>query len=440
MAPHVQRAIGLTLGTAVGGVIYGIFLQALLFQSLLFDRRPLDPAQWREHLSARAWICGLTLFAGLVFTPLRFLVRTAGATVLTDPTEGGVAWFLIAAIFLIQIATVRYATMRPELCMIEKSSSYSLRHWKNWIQLAIIGIEFFQLFSMSASSSLPTVAPLMDVTQQVKTAVWQLGLHPGAAAAGYDTTFGLLCGFSGLYILLCGIFIAFDLTVDSALSPLLFTLLAGGFYGTITSGLLLIIFYSLSSTQVVVCLLMLAYYSSTAVFVSIYRSDVKKVAPGEIQLMPVFTAIERVSKGILAAVSAATNRSAGSATTLALCLFLITLLARLRPYSASGITMLRIGSIGIAGWTAFVTLLAGSTTSTTVSIPLTVLLFSGWILIPLTIGVLTYKKRSPPPITTREELTVVIESPVYTRTPLSIQPSAPTPSPESSAAAQSAAP
>lgn len=431
MASQLQTAIGLTIGTAIGGVIYGIFLQALLFQSLLFDRRPLDPAQWREHLTVRAWICGLTLFAGLVFTPLRFLVRTAGATVLTDPTEGGVAWFLIATIFLIQIATVRYATMRPELCTIEKSSSYSLRLWKNWIQLAIIGIEFFQLFTMSASFSLPAIAPLMDATQQLRSAVWQLGLRPDA---GYDTAFGLLSGFSGLYILLCGIFIAFDLTVDSALSPLLFTLLAGGFYGTITSGLLFVIFYSPSSTQVIVCLLMLAYYSSTAVFVSIYRSDAKKVTPGEIQLMPVFTAVERVSKGILAAVSAATNRTAGAATTLALCLFLMTLLARLNPYSTRGITTLRIGSIGIAGWTAFVSLLAGSVPD----IPLTVLLVSGWVLIPTTIGILTYLQPRPIPLSTTPppaELTIIVESPFATKPP-----PAPTPIPESSAAARSAAP
>jgi hypothetical protein len=434
MAARFQQALGLTIGTAVGGVIYGIFLQALLFQSLLFDRRPLDPAQWREHLSARAWVCGTTLFAVLLFTPLRFLTRHPVATVLTDPTEGGVAWFLITVIFLIQIATVRYATMRPELCMIEHPRTpfrrRLLRLWKNWIQLAILGIEFIQLFAMASAppinqSALQLLPPaLTGPAQQLKSALWQLGT--------YDAGFGLLCGFGGLYILLCGIFIAFDLTVDSPLSPLLFTLLAGGFYGTITSGLLSVILYSTASTQVIVSLLMLAYYSSTAVFVSIYRSDAKKVAPGEIQLMPVFTATERVSKGILAAVSVAAP-IAGTATTLVLCILMIALLAKLQPYSITGITMLRIGSIGIAGWTALVTVIASSISDTTATIPLTVLLVSGWVLIPPTVGIVAYLQLSrntvplraaPPP----EEIVII--------TPLS----APTPNPESSAVVQSAAP
>jgi hypothetical protein len=293
--------------------------------------------------------------------------------------------------------------------------------------LAIIGIEFIQLLTMVAPPSATIQLLPPAATQQLKIVVWQIGLH--------DIGFGLLCGFGGLYILLCGIFIAFDLTVDSPLSPLLFTLLAGGFYGTITSGLLSVIFYSPANTQVLVSLLMLAYYSSTAVFVSIYRSDAKKVTPGEIQLMPVFTAIERVSKGILAAVSAATNTTpvTGTATALVLCILMITLLAKLQPYSVTGITMLRIGSIGIAGWTALVTVIASSVSDPVATIPLTVLLVSGWVLIPPTVGILTYLqsprtnfplRSAPPP----DEIIII--------TPLS----APTPTPESSAAERSAAP
>jgi len=73
--PLWQRALGFGIGTAVGGIIYGIFLQALLVQSLLFDNKPMDPANWRTQLSGRAWICGLLTFLTLVCVPFRFLTR-----------------------------------------------------------------------------------------------------------------------------------------------------------------------------------------------------------------------------------------------------------------------------------------------------------------------------------------------------------------------------
>lgn len=409
--PLWQRAIGVFIGTAVGGVIYGIFLQALLIQSLLFDRKPLDPANWRQGLSAKAWICGLFLFLTLIAVPFRFTVRSAGATVLTDLSEGGVVWFLVATIFLIQLATIRYAWMRPELATIEKAGQvfthgrikihFSLKAWKNWIQLVILVMEFLQLFSMAldGGKALEVAgvrlfpSQLLDGAQQLKTAVWQFGMTPptvNGEAVNYDAGFGLLCGFSGLYILLCGIFIALDLTVESPLAPLLFTLLAGGFYGSITSGLLLMILYSQSASHVIVCLLMLAYYSSTAVFVSIYRSDVKKSPVGEIQLMPAFTAVERVSKGILSAVSVATLHSTTTvraSISLTFCLIYAAFLLRMRPYSVVGLTWIRFGFVLIAAWTSLVVLGAASRSDTELGPLFETLLLLGWILIPLGIGI-----------------------------------------------------
>ena len=434
-----MRALEIVVGTAVGGIIYGIFLQALLVQSLIIDRKPLDPAQWREKLSGRAWIVGLLMFMTLIFVPLRFLTRKDCSLVLTDVSEGGVVWFLIAIILLIQIATVRYASMRPELCTVEHpvehftygctphssfTITYALGLWKNWVQILIIAMEFIQLISMALDGSgalqgagIRFLSPeFLTIARQFKEVVWQFGMvvpDAGGVTGTYDTGFGMLCGFSGLYIFLCGVFIALDLNADSSLSPLLFTILAGGFYGSITSGLLLVIFYSGAAAQVIVSLIMLAYYSSTAVFVSIYRSDAKKMAAGEIRLMPAFTAVERVSKGILAAVSVASNSGVSSVRAVAalvFCVYLIVLLVWIRPYSVFGMTAIRISTVAIAGWTALIVVCASAVVGDAHGTLLTTLLSIGWVIIPVILFVVAncFQKKSMPRSIFRSESIAVI--------------------------------
>lgn len=458
--PLWQRALGIVIGTAVGGVIYGIFLQALLIQSLVIDRKPLDPAEWKEKLSGRAWICGLFSFLTMVLLPLKFINRTAGATVLTDQSEAGVGWFLIAMILLIQIATVVYAVMRKELRSVEHPidtfeyfciscsprkkpvslapvivpalqttinpvqnwvsvpvasaptegdapraqakkpllrTSFSLSLWKNWVQITIILIEFLQLFSMAVDggralngagvSLFPPSA--FESFKLFRNLLWQFGMD-ASDPDSYSNGFGALTGFGGLYILLCGIFIALDLTVDSWLAPFHFTLLAGGFYGSITSGLLFLILFSPVPSHVVVCLLMLAYYSSTAVFVSIYRSDLKKTDRGEIRIIPVFTAIERVSKGVLAAASVcvgSSNIQAKPALALAFGIYLSIVAGYMKPYSVSSITGLRITSLLLCSWTAFITLICSFVTSTSNNPIMISFLFVGWLCSPILVFV-----------------------------------------------------
>lgn len=436
-----EQIIGIIIGTAIGGIIYGIFLQALLIQSLIIDRKPVDPADWKEKLTSRAWLYGLTVFMTLVFVPLRFLNRIDGEYALIQPSEIGVIWFLITIILIIQLATVRYATMRPDLCMVEHSSttfdygrlpkwvikiyrkmipvhtrrritklpilrlSYNLGLWKNWVQLTIIIIEFVQLLSMTigdgkdfnkADINILSIESFKAI-QEFKNIVWNFGMDISTPVSPlqlekYTTGFGVLSGFSSLYIFLCGVFIALDLTVDSWLAPVLFTLLAGGFYGTITSGLLLIIVYSRDSTQVIVSLLMLAYYSSTAVFVSIYRSDVKKTAVGEIRVIPVFTAVDRVSKGILSGIFVATSGVSSGVRSIIIvvfCCLFVFLIGSINPYSVSGITALRITTISIVGWTAVINIVASYYGEPIHGNLLTGLLISGWTIIPVSMFIYT---------------------------------------------------
>lgn len=429
----VSKAIGIVIGTAVGGIIYGIFLQALLVQSLILDRRPLDPAEWRTKLSGKAWIAGLLSFLTLIFVPLSFLARSAGSTVLTNGAESGIAWSLIGLILLIQLATVVYAKMRPELNVVEHPSQIfaylhvrscccrkrtpvlewdgatststkvpllkiklALGYWKNWITLLIPVIEFLQLMSLALDGGGALKAAGVDLVStsflsfaaDLRNALWMFGMRlPVADSSSLDVNFGLLTAFCGFYIFLCGVFIALDLNADSPLAPLLFTLLAGGFYGTVTAGLLLLILYSPATTHVIVGLLMLAYYSSTAVFVSIYRSDLSKSAPGEVRIIPLFTAMERVSKGVLAAISVAANNGSTLLRPLSVfifCLLFLCLIVRMRPYSVLGVTMFRIASVATAGWTGLIVSIAtGVVGSSNTGAVLSAFLISGWIGIPL---------------------------------------------------------
>lgn len=448
--PAWQTAIGVVIGTAVGGVIYGIFLQALLIQSLLIDRRPLDPAEWREKLSGRAWICGALSFLSIILVPFKFLRREAGATVLRDTGEAAVAWCLVGMILVIQIATVCYAVMRKELCSVEHPTelfeylfwgrrrplqpvpdrvevlhiqqnplqpdivvtsewsaaeprrstrspllrcSWSIGLWKNWIQIAILVLEFVQLFSMALDGGRALEAAgvqlipvsVLDSLGSMRNVLWQFGMSVENTGS-FWSGFGVLVGFGGLYIFLCGVFIALELTVDSWLAPFHFTLLAGGFYGSITSGLLFLILYSTEPAHLVVCLLMLAYYSSTAVFVSIYRSDLKKAVPGEIRTVPVFVAIERVSKGVLAACSVAiqpANQQAKPAVLMVFGLYLAALTLYLRPYSVRGITALRLTSLLVCSWTALLVLIASFVSTAVYGSVFTTGLVAGWCAIPL---------------------------------------------------------
>jgi hypothetical protein len=241
----------------------------------------------------------------------------------------------------------------------------------------------------------------LSSAKDLRDALWQFGMRlPTADPSSFNTNFGLLCGFCGFYILLCGVFIALDLGADSSLAPLLFTLLAGGFYGTITAGLLLLILYSTSVTHVIVGLLMLAYYSSTAVFVSIYRSDLNKSAPGEIRIIPTFTAVERVLKGILAAISVAANNGSTilrPASVLFFSMIFLVFLILTKPYSVYEVTALRITGVAISAWTAFLVLIAHTLTSEVF----------GWILIAIATFISQFY-RPPRPIVRRVLVTETV--------------------------------
>jgi hypothetical protein len=53
------EGLSIALGVFVGSLIYAVFLQAILCQSLCLNcGRPVDPAHWRQQLSARAWALG----------------------------------------------------------------------------------------------------------------------------------------------------------------------------------------------------------------------------------------------------------------------------------------------------------------------------------------------------------------------------------------------
>jgi hypothetical protein len=222
---------------------------------------------------------------------------------------------------------------------------------------------------------------------------------------------------------MCGVFIALDLTVDSPFSPILFTLLAGGFYGFVTSGLLTLIFYSNAPSHIILGALMLAYYSSTAVFVSIYRSDLKKTLPGEIRIVPTFTAVERVLKGVLSAINVTTitaSYTTKSSVSFAFCVIFASLLWYKNPYSVRSIQLLRLGSITVCGFTSLYVLIASTLSSSASNgIVLSVFLLGSWITIPCIFVGVNYcqRRRTLPKIVSYATNTIVeIENPIQVST------------------------
>ena len=99
-------------------LIYVLFLYAVLLQTLV-TRVAVDPAEWKEKLTGKAWLGALLVFAGAVswcfLCPL--LLVTPGSTLqyLILPSLG----FAVAC----QLVTYIYATLRPELCSPDNAAA-----------------------------------------------------------------------------------------------------------------------------------------------------------------------------------------------------------------------------------------------------------------------------------------------------------------------------
>ena len=248
--------------------------------------------------------------------------------------------------------------------------SMDLTSWRNYIQLCITVVELCQLASLAlgtdqerASERVRSLLPAgtAEFFSSARALIWEGSAVGLTQAQKVDVAFAAISAFGLTYTLLCGVFIALELTAESWLAPILFTLMAGAAYVSVTSGTLYVMIHSSSGTQVVCALLILLYFSSTAVFVSIYRGDASGPrGVDEARIRPTFLAIERVVKGTLAAafvslVGAPVVRALVVAGLLTAYLVFFVASA---PCSVVSLNVLRTGGIAASWWCAVISAIA----------------------------------------------------------------------------------
>jgi hypothetical protein len=241
---------------------------------------------------------------------------------------------------------------------------FSFFSWRNLIVWLMVVLELFQLGSLAWSVDTgggqvllwavpPSFQQFLQDTREVLFHGYVVDtpqLTPLEVAFWAVTTFGLV------YAFLCGVFIALDLMSDSPLAPILFGLLAGGGFVSVTSSAFFVIRYSPDVTHVAVCFLILLYYSSTAVFVSIYRGDAASPDGTEIRVVPRFLAIERVLKGLLSVlfIALAAWPNVRSWALVVIYTGYLGLFLRSSPSNSTGFNVIRSACLGLVWWASVV--------------------------------------------------------------------------------------
>jgi len=245
----------------------------------------------------------------------------------------------------------------------------SLTLWTNWLAIGIAVLETVQLVSMGLNCA-PNLADALieylpaGVVHAIRTSS-EIFFSFGGDVSDEDPTrwtFLATSIFSALYVLLSGIFIALDLGTDSFIAPILFSLLAGGLFVTVTSALLFVIINTSRTYEAIISAVCLVYYSSTAVFMSIYRGDASAKnasRAAQIASIPLFLAVERVLKGILSAtfvlVPNAIWRSIAVIGVITMYEIVLTLW---RPMSVPAMSASRTVGVFCGWWAAFVAVVA----------------------------------------------------------------------------------
>lgn len=286
----------------------------------------------------------------------------------------------------------RVVVMPPEghyVC----SCGLELGSWRNVLQVFVVIIELIQLMSLAMSDGRAAgieVIPqdISDWIASARDGLWQGGASwgpRGASVGEIDAAFAVVATLSVLYVALCSVFIGLELQPNSWLGPILFVFLSGSLFVSLTSGLLFVIFKSSSPGQVIACTLFIVYYTMTAVFVSTYRSDVASSGAHEARVIPMFQAIERVLKGVLAAlyVVFAENVIARQACIVGFCTIFFVIHLVYQPNTIHVMNVLRTGSTLIAWFTSIVMLVAALASSRSVGASLSSALVSGWIVLAL---------------------------------------------------------
>lgn len=135
---------------------------------------------------------------------------------------------------------------------------------------------------------------LCSASQPVVTSI-QVSL---LAIASDHITFYVVIVLVALYSLFVGVFVEVNVQPSDPLAPVLYDFCAGTLYLPLVSRLITVMRKSSSSTITAVSLLALVFYSSTAVFVGVYRGD-QGAQKSDINYVPRHCVVERVIMAIL---------------------------------------------------------------------------------------------------------------------------------------------
>jgi hypothetical protein len=236
--------------------------------------------------------------------------------------------------------------------------------WRNLIVWFVVFLELLQFGSLACSAQtgggvqlLQAVPPsIRSFLLSAQAILFQASLVSTPQLTPLEFGFWTVTTFGIVYAALCGLFIALDLTADSWLSPILFGLLAGGGFVSVTSAAFFVVLNSSDTGHIVVCFLILLYYSSTAVFVSVYRGDAANPDGTEIRVVPRFLAVERVLKGLLSVVFLALEPWP-NLRSWSLVVFYSAFLAyyvRVSPSNSIGLNIVRGTSLTVVWWLSLV--------------------------------------------------------------------------------------
>ena len=205
--------------TLFGSVIYGILFVPSAWRCCSRRcRRGARRPYGQADLSRSAWVSAMVFLSALVLytiVPLSFFKELRKAE---TPGLGVFLGIMVGLIFLQQALAWRYILLRPELALVEKHRSkkfklcgnvYSTmnpRNINNYINLSLIGAEFFQFAAIIFHPSVPWLGESRDEDQWLVKYLTTVLPEALVANVGAIVLY-LLLAYVAVYLLLVGEFV-----------------------------------------------------------------------------------------------------------------------------------------------------------------------------------------------------------------------------------------
>jgi len=273
---------------------FPVFVFATLWQSLT-TFLPVVPAKVSE-ITNTSWIIGGVIWFGMLFMgfSLAFLQKRESAVVV-----------VLVPVLLAQVATVVYVKMRPELssripghqkktstlCCIEIYSSVDWSSFFNYWEPIVPFIEFFQIVSVAISADM---VPYWGLANDSSLVQYLLVIDVVVLNVL------ILLSITIFYFIGIGVFIHYQIDQKSNFGYVIYEFIPGAMFLTVSATALDAVKNG-REVERFAGYLCLALYSSTAIFVSIYRFHEKWFA--DIVYTPTWLSLERIMKQVFAIIS-----------------------------------------------------------------------------------------------------------------------------------------